>query len=349
MILTTTNSVEGRKIIKYLDPVSKSVVLGTNVIADIGASFTDFFGGRSGNYESRLQAINEGALEMLKKHCIKLKANAVVGINIDVGEVSGEGKNMLMVTVVGTPVVLDKEDVELSGNTLDNHILVNHKLRAKRIIDSRRTIDRLTQDDIDFIITSGLEEFLPIVKAGLESIKTCDPLDKDDLEKLLRNVMNLFDNIDTTIAAETMYSWLVEDDIPYLSKSILSDSIIDFDLVDYNRASALIHSDDLIIQKIGLEILNQDKSTYSESDIETMNLMQGDAILKLFEQADLREEKGLMGTKIRWGCICGNKNSEKDTNCSCGRDRMGFFAKDVTPARVQSNINDKVEFIKQLI
>ncbi|WP_411971336.1 heavy metal-binding domain-containing protein [Sphingobacterium sp. Lzh-3] len=49
MIVTTTNSIEGREISRYDDPIAANVVIGTNIFNDIGASYADFFGGRSTN------------------------------------------------------------------------------------------------------------------------------------------------------------------------------------------------------------------------------------------------------------------------------------------------------------
>lgn len=349
MILTTTNSVEGRKIIKYFDPVSKSVVLGTNAIADLGASFTDFFGGRSGNYESRLQSINENALEMLRKHCIKLKANAVVGVNMDIGEISGGGKNMLMVTVIGTPVVLDREHVKVTdGNTNDYHGIVNQRLRAKRIVESGKKLFHMSDDDIDFIVNTGFEEFLPLIKDGMVAFDLIDPTDRDRPERILKTILNVFDTMPSSLARDTLYSWISDYDIAYLSKGLISDCITNFDHIDYSKALDLTRSEDLIVQKHGLELLHQDKSIYSDSDIQTMNQLQGDGVTKFFEQAELREEKGIMGTKIRWGCSCGNKNSDKDTHCFCGRDRRGFFSEDITPEMVQKNINDKLSLFQEI-
>ncbi|MDR0262370.1 heavy metal-binding domain-containing protein [Sphingobacterium sp. ML3W] len=37
MIVTTTNSIEGREISRYNDPIAANVVIGTNIFSDIGA------------------------------------------------------------------------------------------------------------------------------------------------------------------------------------------------------------------------------------------------------------------------------------------------------------------------
>ena len=39
MIVTTTNSIEGREISRYDDPRAANVVIGTNIFSDIGAGY----------------------------------------------------------------------------------------------------------------------------------------------------------------------------------------------------------------------------------------------------------------------------------------------------------------------
>ncbi|WP_293938111.1 heavy metal-binding domain-containing protein [Sphingobacterium sp. UBA5996] len=53
MIVTTTNSIEGREISRYNDPIAANVVIGTTVFSDIGASYVDFFNGHSSSNENK--------------------------------------------------------------------------------------------------------------------------------------------------------------------------------------------------------------------------------------------------------------------------------------------------------
>lgn len=46
MIITTTPTIEGRKILEYKGVVSAEVILGANLAKDFFASFRDTFGGR---------------------------------------------------------------------------------------------------------------------------------------------------------------------------------------------------------------------------------------------------------------------------------------------------------------
>ncbi|MFO7274761.1 MAG: YbjQ family protein [Symbiobacteriaceae bacterium] len=103
MIITTTQTVEGRQITEYLGIVSAETILGANFLRDFAASITDIIGGRAGSYESKLREGREQCLRELMSEARRLGADAVVGIDIDY-EVLGQ--SMLMVTASGTAVRL---------------------------------------------------------------------------------------------------------------------------------------------------------------------------------------------------------------------------------------------------
>ncbi len=106
MIVTTTPSVEGMRIVEYRGIVCGEVISGVNFIRDIAASFTNFLGGRSGSYEDELIQARQSALEEMEQRAAAMGANAVVGVDIDY-EVLGTDNGMLMVTASGTAVVVD--------------------------------------------------------------------------------------------------------------------------------------------------------------------------------------------------------------------------------------------------
>ena len=106
MIVTTTPSIEGRKITEYKGIVFGEVISGVNFIKDLAAGLSNFFGGRSGSYEGELIEAREAAIREMQKRATTMGANAVVGVDIDY-EVLGQGGNMLMVTASGTAVVVE--------------------------------------------------------------------------------------------------------------------------------------------------------------------------------------------------------------------------------------------------
>ncbi|WP_194095534.1 YbjQ family protein [Marivivens aquimaris] len=103
MIVTTTNSIEGRRVTGYHGIVTGEAIMGANVVRDIFASITDVIGGRSGAYEAKLADARETALREMEVRAAESGADAVIGVDLDY-EVIGQ---MLMVSASGTAVSLD--------------------------------------------------------------------------------------------------------------------------------------------------------------------------------------------------------------------------------------------------
>jgi uncharacterized protein YbjQ (UPF0145 family) len=106
MQITTTPSIEGKRITKYCGVVAGEAILGANLFKDLFAGIRDLVGGRSATYERELQRARDIALEELNQRAADLGANAVVGVDIDY-EVLGQGNGMLMVSASGTAVVVE--------------------------------------------------------------------------------------------------------------------------------------------------------------------------------------------------------------------------------------------------
>lgn len=106
MIVTTTPSVEGRRITEYKGVVFGEVIAGVNFVKDFVAGLSNFFGCRSGTYEEELINARQQALDEMEQRAAQLGADAVVGVDIDY-EVLGADNGMLMVTASGTAVRLD--------------------------------------------------------------------------------------------------------------------------------------------------------------------------------------------------------------------------------------------------
>ncbi|NVK05374.1 MAG: heavy metal-binding domain-containing protein [Flavobacteriia bacterium] len=106
MILTTTNSIEGQKIISYKGVIAGETIIGANLFKDLFAGIRDIVGGRSGSYEQVLLEARETAMMELEQRARQLGANAVVAIDIDY-EVIGSNGSMLMVSASGTAVVVE--------------------------------------------------------------------------------------------------------------------------------------------------------------------------------------------------------------------------------------------------
>ena len=103
MIVTTTPSVEGSRIVAYHGIVVGEAILGANVFRDLFAGITDIIGGRSGAYEQELGRARETALAEMEQSVKAKGGNAVVGVDLDYEVIN----NMLMVSASGTAVTVE--------------------------------------------------------------------------------------------------------------------------------------------------------------------------------------------------------------------------------------------------
>ena len=106
VIVTTTPSVEGRKITEYRGIVTGEAIMGANIFKDLFAGIRDIVGGRSAAYEKELRKARSIALAELEEAAAEVGGNAVVGVDIDY-ETLGQAGGMFMVSVSGTAVVLE--------------------------------------------------------------------------------------------------------------------------------------------------------------------------------------------------------------------------------------------------
>ena len=95
MILTTTNSIENFKIVDYLGIVT-GVALNEETIA-MGFSASKYYK----KIQESVDKVKEQAFQRLQENARQLKANAIVGITV---EVELTTTNYPMVSVTGTAV-----------------------------------------------------------------------------------------------------------------------------------------------------------------------------------------------------------------------------------------------------
>jgi uncharacterized protein YbjQ (UPF0145 family) len=106
VVVTTTPSIEGRRISRYLGLVTGEAIMGANIFKDLFAGIRDIVGGRSAAYEAELRKARDIAMDEMRQAAAERGANAVVGVDIDYETVGGQG-SMLMVSISGTAVVLE--------------------------------------------------------------------------------------------------------------------------------------------------------------------------------------------------------------------------------------------------
>ena len=104
MTITTTETIEGRKIKEYLGIVSGEAMMGANIVKDFTAGIRNIIGGRSGQYEETIREGRREAEKDLEKIAEEKGADAVVGASYDYEEMA---EGMLWINVTGTAVKLE--------------------------------------------------------------------------------------------------------------------------------------------------------------------------------------------------------------------------------------------------
>lgn len=107
--LTTSYQIANANIESEIDVITAEVVYGMNIFKDFFTSVRDVVGGRSDAVQKILKDARKTVLFELKKEALILGADAVISIDLDYQELSGGGKNgMIMIVASGTAVTLKK-------------------------------------------------------------------------------------------------------------------------------------------------------------------------------------------------------------------------------------------------
>lgn len=363
MIATTTNSIEGCEVIEYFNPISTSVIVGTNIFSDISAALTDFFGGRSGSYEKRLNDIYDQGINTLLGKARAMKCNAVIGLKIDFGEISGKGTQMFMVSVIGTPVkIRPKGGDAVMRNNIKESIeggFIESKITARklldRFVDENYSLVRLSDDDIKFISDSNFPEFIPLVFSIVSNVTPNENFNLDERDQFLskgRHLASYFENIEKDFLIPAFYDGLLTNKITNHGYKILKEVAKGLELIDYGLMKRLLESNDLTVKKFALSLLGQLKSSYNETDVVHLKEISETLESRFPLIATSHESKGLFNssTKTKWVCLCGEKNSENTQYCdSCKRDQYGFYSNEAKPKDVSELIKARLEVLGEVI
>ena len=105
LLMTTSNSFEGYRIVDYIAVETAEVVLGSGFMSELKTGFFDVLGGRSKPFEDKLHESKNIALEEFKLLVYRNNGNAALNIDIDYTIFDS---NVIGVIVTGTIVRIEK-------------------------------------------------------------------------------------------------------------------------------------------------------------------------------------------------------------------------------------------------
>lgn len=108
IVVSTTFTIEGYRITRYLGVVRGIIVRAPTISQGIVGGLKSIIGGRIGAYTEMCEQARQQAYELLVDHAIAVGANAIVGLRYDASEVASKS-SATEVLCYGTAVVIEPE------------------------------------------------------------------------------------------------------------------------------------------------------------------------------------------------------------------------------------------------
>jgi uncharacterized protein YbjQ (UPF0145 family) len=104
-LITTSNALEGYKVVKHLGVVRGITVRSRSVIGNFAGGIQSMFGGRLSVYVELCENAREEAYQLLIQHARVMGATAIIDMRYDANEVM---QGITEVLAYGTAVVVEK-------------------------------------------------------------------------------------------------------------------------------------------------------------------------------------------------------------------------------------------------
>ncbi|WP_295717398.1 heavy metal-binding domain-containing protein [Mucilaginibacter sp.] len=359
VLVVTTSDLGEIKIIKHLKPVSAHVVAGTNVFSDISALVTDFFGGRSGSYQRQLSSLYDEAIERIKISAFEIGANCVLGLKVDIDEISGKGMAMFMITCVGTAAIAEIISKPIS-NIDTNQKFENVSIEKINILRKKNKIVQeanepnwqIDDESWDFLTDNQIEEVFPAIVNKYKSLVASYQV--DSARSLYKRMVNYLSNFPENKKSDILYLAVFNEKDKKIAKD-LSDIIKELQILDLKLIYNVLLNDDLENQKRAVQMLAYDKAFYDKEDITDLKNIRG-VIIDKFKEIGVRStKKQLLSSKEKdiWTCQCEQSNDYTvgDGNyCTkCGNNIYGFKTGELSPNTAIDVIDQKIELISHFV
>lgn len=104
MLISTTDTIEGKRIVKHLGLVRGNTIRARSIGRDIMAGLKNVVGGEISEYTKLMAESREQAIDRMKENAKEMGGNAIVGVRFSTSEVMQHAAEIL---VYGTAVVVE--------------------------------------------------------------------------------------------------------------------------------------------------------------------------------------------------------------------------------------------------
>lgn len=353
ILITTTSTIEGHEIIKYVKPITAHIVIGTNVFSDIMASWTDFLGGQSETYQKKLSESYQLALKDIKSNAFQLGANAVVGLSIDLDEISGKGKSMFMITASGTAVLINSKTSDFkSQGDVKNTIIAKEDmsiyLQKKNIKYKIETNTLILDNNLWQFITDSryfeiAEDIIKVTIKGYDN--------SNNQVEYLNKLKSYLYALPEDEIKELLYRIYLEGKYKNYIIDLVFDVIQHLGIFDSTLLTKELEN--LVPERKYriLKLITVAKQFYTKDDIQEFRKIQKLIKDKFPITVEFTTKKRLLSDKEDsiWICSCKSKNDLNLINCqSCGSDKYGFKQNSIGPVQANDYLDGCIEFMEKI-
>jgi uncharacterized protein YbjQ (UPF0145 family) len=104
MLVSTTNDIPGRRIVRHIGLVRGITVRSRSALGNLAGGFQSLFGGKLTIFVSLAETARQEAYDHLCQHATEAGANAVIGMRYDANEIM---EGITEVLAYGTGVVVE--------------------------------------------------------------------------------------------------------------------------------------------------------------------------------------------------------------------------------------------------
>lgn len=104
-LITTSNALDGYKVVKHLGIIRGITVRSRSVVGNFAGGIQSLFGGRLSVYVELCENARQEAFHLMIQHAQAIGANAIVGMRYDANEVM---QGITEVLAYGTAVIVEK-------------------------------------------------------------------------------------------------------------------------------------------------------------------------------------------------------------------------------------------------
>lgn len=338
MIITTTNSIENAKVVKYLGVVTTNLVIGTDFFSDLMASFADIFGGMAGTYHRHMDELYQKAYDSLTIKASMLGANAVLGFKIDFDEISGKGMQMFMISVSGTAVCIKMEedlldDYECHCTSVSAADVEIELFKSKWKNRNENITPRA--NEINYIIENRLWDLVPSLYAYYVQYNSFSEARPIDIK---------FPAIMSLLSYELAIKFIYDDYSEYWLYAF--PLIRDYKLFCAEKVLEILEDGHI---DLAIELLQTAKMNYTIEDVRSMKAIV-EYLDNLPDKGQIAEVKaGPFSSKLveMYQCPSRHKNEKQIEFCEvCGQNIKGLRQSQV---EIISAFKDRVNIIEKML